>query len=75
MLIGFIRVVSPIWQPEARRLKAGCPAVLDTVTADLWPVTDAWLANFETPSDFASWFKVFTPPGGGIRAFQYPWVN
>lgn len=60
-------VASPIWQPEARGLKAGCLAVLDTNTAGLWPVTDAWLANFETPFDFDAWFRVFMPPGGGIN--------
>lgn len=53
-------VASARWHPEARGLQAGCLAVLDTTTANLWPVTDAWLSDFDTPFDFDVWFEDFT---------------
>ena len=49
------------WNPEAGGLKAGCLAVLDTATADLWPVTDAWLSSFARPLDFDTWVKQVLP--------------
>ncbi len=52
-------VASPIWYPEVQGLQAGCLAVLDTEQAALQPVTDAWLADFDTPFDFEIWFETF----------------
>jgi len=48
-------VASAIWQPEARGLKSGCLALLDTEKRTLRPVTDEWLAAFPTPFDFDKW--------------------
>ncbi|MEZ4866472.1 MAG: metallophosphoesterase [Caldilineaceae bacterium] len=50
-------VASPIWQPEARGLQAGCLAVIDTDKGELWPVTDEWLAAFDTPFDLEKWCR------------------
>lgn len=52
-------VESPLWRPEARGLEPGCLAVLDTAKASLSPVTDSWLAGFDTPLDFDSWLTRF----------------
>jgi len=48
-------VASAIWQPDARGLKAGCLAVLDTETRELRHVDDGWLGAFPTPFDFDEW--------------------
>ncbi len=48
-------VASPIWHPEARGLQEGCLAVLDNQVGELRPVLDAWLSEFPTPFDFATW--------------------
>jgi hypothetical protein len=47
-------VESSIWNPSAHGLSPGCLAVLDTAAAMLSPVTESWLANFDTPVDFGS---------------------
>lgn len=53
-------VASPIWEPDARGLQPGCLAVLDTEAGHLEPVTDPWLADFDTPPfDFEAWFRGF----------------
>lgn len=49
-------VASPLYHPEAQGLQPGCLAVLDTDHGDLRPITDDWLADFETPFDFERWF-------------------
>lgn len=54
-------VDSPIWHPEARGLREGCMAVLDTKTGDLRPVTGSWLSAFPTPFDFDSWAEGILP--------------
>ena len=48
-------VASALWHPEARGLKPGCMAVLDTLRGELRHVTDTWLAEFPTPFDFGTW--------------------
>jgi Icc-related predicted phosphoesterase len=49
-------VASRLWQPEARGLKAGCLALLDTARGELRAVRDDWLAAFPTPPfDFEAW--------------------
>jgi hypothetical protein len=48
-------VASVRWQPDARGLQPGCLAILDTVAGQLWPVTDPWLSQIETPFDFDTW--------------------
>jgi Icc-related predicted phosphoesterase len=51
-------VASAIWRPDARGLKPGCLAVLDTQTRALSHVVDDWLAAFPTPFDFDEWLRV-----------------
>lgn len=41
-------VASRRWQPEVRGFQPGCLAVLDTQDRSLIPVTDPWLAAFDT---------------------------
>lgn len=48
-------VASALWQPDARGLKPGSLAVLDTDAGNLRHVTDAWLGAFPTPFDFDAW--------------------
>lgn len=50
-------VESPIWHPESRGLQPGCLAVLDTESFSIWPVTDPWLSEFDTPFSFDAWFR------------------
>lgn len=57
-------VASALWQPDARGLHPGCLAVLDSATSSLQPVTDPWLAAFDTPFDFDAWFEAFTSRTG-----------
>lgn len=52
------------WYPESRGLQKGCLGVLDTERRQLWPVTDEWLAEFETPFDFQRWCGVHLPRDG-----------
>jgi hypothetical protein len=47
--------------PEARGLKPGCLAVLDTGARRLTPVTDEWLGDIETPFDFDTWCEMRLP--------------
>lgn len=50
-------VASPLWQPDARGLQAGCLVVLDTTSSKIWHVTDDWLAQFDTPFDLEAWYE------------------
>lgn len=50
-------VASPIWQPEAKGLQAGCLAMIDTENGELWPVTDEWLSTFDTPFELEQWYE------------------
>lgn len=56
-------VASPLYHPEAQGFQPGCLAVLDTDDGDLRPITDDWLADFETPFDFDRWFERFRAVG------------
>ncbi|MDE2888259.1 MAG: metallophosphoesterase [Gemmatimonadota bacterium] len=50
-------VASPLYHPEAQGFQPGCLGVLDTDHSKLEPVTDDWLADFETPFDFDDWYE------------------
>ena len=50
-------VASPLYHPEAQGFQPGCLGVLDTDLGKLEPVTDDWLAEFETPFDFNRWYE------------------
>ena len=53
-------VASARWYPELNGFELGCLAVLDTDTGTLRPITDEWMAEFDTKSfDFDSWFEDF----------------
>ena len=53
-------VASARWYPELNGFELGCLAVLDTDTGTLRPITDEWMADFDTKSfDFDSWFEGF----------------
>ena len=52
-----IIVAPPLWYPDATGLQSGWMAVLDTNTANLQLVNDAWLAAFPKPFDFDLWFR------------------
>ena len=52
-------VPSPLYHLEAQGFQSGCLAVLDTDEGDLRPITDDWLADFETPFDFNRWYEKF----------------
>ena len=54
-------VASVRWNPDARGLLPGRLAVLDTATADLHAVTDAWLGAVPTPFDFDAWASGLLP--------------
>jgi hypothetical protein len=62
-------VASLKWHPEARGLRPGCLAVLDTAAPPagrLWPVTEPWLAAFPTlPFDVDAWADAFLRRGSG----------
>ena len=50
-------VASPLYHPEAQGFQPGSLGVLDTDLRKLEPVTDDWLAEFETPFDFNRWYE------------------
>ena len=52
-------VASQRWYPEVIGFVLGCLAVLDTYTGTLRPITDEWMADFDTSFDFDSWFEGF----------------
>ncbi len=54
-------VASPKWHPDLNGFELGCLAVLNTDKRILRPITDEWMADFDTKSfDFDSWFDGFT---------------
>ena len=53
-------VAGPRWYPELNGFELGCLAVLDTDTGTLRPITDEWMAGFDTKTfDFDSWLEGF----------------
>ena len=52
-------VASPLFHPEVKGLQPGCFGILDTDNGSLEPITEDWLAGFETPFDFDNWFESY----------------
>lgn len=55
-------VASPLYHPDVQGFQPGCLGVLDTDHGKLEPVTDDWLADFESPFDFYDWYERYEMP-------------